>query len=149
MRAVLVLTLMALAVMGQSQNPSTPATIRILSNTITPEPPLRANEPFHVVFNHSIIWYQYATDGTTVIPCAVTGGSTVPPAPNCFGDTSEYKLLINGNVTLSKQWTPAENGFVDFYMSAGLAVGSYSIVVQAIGSGGTTGTTAITLPVVQ
>lgn len=94
-------------------------------------------------------WYQYDTDGTTIIPCAVTGGSTIPPAPNCFGDTTEYKLLINGVVEMTKQWTQAGNGYVEFNVSAGKPAGSYSIVIQAVGSGGTTGSTAITLPVVQ
>jgi hypothetical protein len=129
------------------QIPPTPSGIMILSNTITPEPPLRPNEPFHVTANHSIQWFTYATDGTTVIPCPYTPPQL--PPPNCFGDTTGYNLLIDGVTQMTKQWMQATNGFVDFYMSAGLPVGSYSIVVQSVGPGGTTGAVAVTLPVVQ
>jgi hypothetical protein len=144
-QSVLAVSLL-IAGMGGVQIPPTPSTIRILSNTITPEPPLRPNEPFHVIANHSIQWFTYATDGTTVIPCPPFSGQ---PPPNCFGDTTGYNLLIDGNAAMTKQWTLATNGLVDFYMSAGLPAGSYSIVVQSVGPGGTTGAVAVTLPVVQ
>lgn len=150
MRKLLVLLLVF--GVGGVQSPPTPSSLRITSSTITPLPELYPNEPFRVVFNHWMTWYQYDTtkpEPYPIIPCAVTGGSVVPPAPNCFGDTTEYRLLINNVHEMTKAWTQAGNGYVEFFLSTGKPAGSYSIVIQAVGSGGITGSTAITLPVVQ
>ncbi|MET0785345.1 MAG: hypothetical protein ABWY25_01395 [Paenisporosarcina sp.] len=139
-----ILVLLFVFGVGGVQTPPTPSGLRITSNTITPEPPLAPNEPFHVTANHSAAWFKYDTDGTTAIPCGVT-----PPASNCFADTTAYNLVINGTTYMTKSWTQAGNGFVDFYMSAGLAAGSYSIVVQSVGPGGTSSAATVTLPIVQ
>jgi hypothetical protein len=129
------------------QIPPTPLTITILTTTPTPEPPLAPGETFKVVFNHTILWYTFATDGVTVIPCPPFYPSQ--PPPNCFNDTSNYNLLIDGAVKQSLSASVNTGGIVTFTVTGGLQAGSYSIIVQAVGSGGTTGSTALTLPVVQ
>lgn len=143
---VLVVSLIAIG-LGGAQAPPTPLSITILTTTPTPEPPLAPNEAFRVVFNHTIFWYTYAADGVTVIPCPPFYPS--PPPPNCFKDTTSYDLLIDGTIRQSLSANLNVGGIITFNMSTGLPVGSYSVVVQAVGSGGTTGSTVLTLPVVQ
>ena len=135
------LTAMALAVLAligvAFQSPPTPVGLTIVGANTTPDPPLRPNETFRVQMYHVIRWYEYATDGLTAIPCHVTGGSVFPPAPNCFGDTSDYELLIDDVVKQKQTWSQNVGSVVTFTVTGGLpAVGTYVVRVRAVGPGG-------------
>jgi hypothetical protein len=86
---VTILVAVALGALGwvAFQAPPVPMAISIVGANTTPDPPLRVNETFRVQMYHVIRWYEFAADGVTSIPCHVTGGSVIPPAPNCFQDT--------------------------------------------------------------
>jgi hypothetical protein len=74
------------------------------------------------------------TEPYTALPCKVTGFAT-PPAPNCFADTTDYRLRIDGEVAQTQKTSINVDGTLTFTVKGGLPGGTHAIVVEAVGPG--------------
>lgn len=88
---------------------------------LQPSPPLTAGEPFHVLADHQIRYYQ---PNTTALCPSPTG---------CVADTTSYNLRIDGTVTQTLPASANTTGTIDFAVSAGLNAAMHTFVVEAVG----------------
>lgn len=107
-----------------------------------PTPPLTAGEPFRVVFDHQVQYFQL----NTATPPVYVLCTTTPPGAACVADTTGYQVRVDGAVTQTVPLSANVGGTVTVQVPAGLPQGNHGVVAEAVGSS-TVASAAIALPV--